>query len=159
MGRTFITDFEVLIDLSQNKILIRDPERRRELKRKEVIGNYSERMKLVIETGTVLNPKEVTLCRLKLPKTLEKFPNDRQVCVLPIKDIRSETNCISAGRTLTLTKDGRVAVPMLNPSDKELIVRQGQKVAYALPAYTELMTERKEIAEEPSEEVVTAQVI
>ncbi len=39
LGSTFIRHFDVLIDLSQNKILIRDPERRRELKRKEVIGS------------------------------------------------------------------------------------------------------------------------
>ncbi len=36
---------------------------------------------------------------------------------------------------------------MLNPTDKELIVRQGQKVAYALPAYTELMVQRQELDE------------
>ncbi len=41
-------------------------------------------------------------------------------------------------------KDGRVAVPMLNPTDKELVMRPGQKVAYALPAFRELVdtTER-----------------
>ena len=136
LGRT-------LMDLSHNKILIRHPERRQELKRKEVTGSYSEHRKLIIETGTVLKPKEVTLCRLKLPKAIGKFRNDQQVCVLPIKDMGIEANCISAGRTWTLTKDGTIAVPMLNPTDKELIVRQGQKLAYALPAYTELKTERK----------------
>ena len=77
LGRTFIRDFDVLIDLSQNKILVRDPGRHRKFRRKEVIGNYSERMKLIVETGTVLKSKEVTLCRLKLPKAVGKFRNDR----------------------------------------------------------------------------------
>ena len=36
---------------------------------------------------------------------------------------------------------------MLNPTDKELIVRQGQKVAHALPPYTELMVPRQELDE------------
>ncbi len=64
------------------------------------------------------------------------------MCVLPVKDIRSEAHCVSAGRTLTLTKDGRVAVPILNPTEKELTIRQGQKIAYALPAFTELIDEK-----------------
>ena len=98
LGRTFIREFDIPIDLSQNKILVRDPERRRELKRKEVTGSYSELMKLIIETGTVLQPKEVTLCMLKLPTAQGKFRSDRQVCIMPIKDIRSETNCISEER-------------------------------------------------------------
>ncbi len=87
-------------------------------------------MKFISETGKVMKPKEVTLYKFKLPKALGNFRNDRNVCALPIKNIRSETNCISTGRMLTLTKDGRVAVSMLNPTDKELIVRQGQKVSY-----------------------------
>ena len=41
-GRTFIRDLDVLIDLSQNKVLVRDPERRRELRRKEVIVNGAQ---------------------------------------------------------------------------------------------------------------------
>ncbi len=139
LGRTFIRDFDVLIVLRQNSILVRDPTRSRRLQRKEVIGSYAERMKLIVEAGVVLKPKQVTLCRLKLPSAAGKLRNDRQVCVLPIKDIRHEANCVSAGRTLTLTKDGRVAVPILNPTDRELSMRQGQKVAYALPAFTELI--------------------
>ena len=49
-----VRDFDVLIDLSHNSILIRDPNRTRKLQRKEVIGNYLDRMKLIVEAGTVL---------------------------------------------------------------------------------------------------------
>ncbi len=96
-------------------------------------------MKLILDGSTVLKPREITLCRLNLTGVAAHFKNDRQLCVLPIKDVRNESSCVSAGRTLTLTKDGRVAVPMLNPTDKELVIRPGQKVAYALPAFTELI--------------------
>ncbi len=147
LGRTFIRDFDVLIDLSQNSILIRDPNRARKLQRKEVIGAYSDKMKLIVEAGTLLKPKEVTLYRLKLPSAGGKLRNDRQVCVLAVKDIRTEAHCVSAGRTLTLTKDGRVAVPILNPIEKELMIRQGQKIAHALPAYTELVDERANLTD------------
>ncbi len=145
LGRTFIRDFDVLIDLRQNSILVRDPTRSRRLQRKEVIGSYAERMKLIVEAGVILKPKQVTLCRLKLPSAAGKLRNDSQVCVLPIKNIRHEANCVSAGRTLTLTEDGRVAVPILNPTDRELSMRQGQKVAYALPAFTELIDQTQKL--------------
>ena len=73
-----------------------------------------------------------SLCRLKLTGAAAHYGNDQKIRVLPIKSVRSESSCVSAGRTLTLTKDGRVAVPMLNPTDKE-------KVTNALPAFTELV--------------------
>ncbi len=62
--------------------------------------------------------------------------------VLPIKDVESEAQRVSACRTLRVTKDGRVAVPVLNPTEKELTIRQGQKTAYALTAFTELIDEK-----------------
>ncbi len=82
-------------------------------------------MQLIVEAGITLKPKEVTLRQLKLRKTAGELRNDRQNCLLAIEDIRSEANCASAGRTLSLTKDGRVAVPIVNPSDRELTLRQG----------------------------------
>ncbi len=144
-GRTFIRDFDVQIDLSKTSLLIRVPQRQRNLKRKEVVGRYAQRMKLILDGGTILKPKEVTLCRLKLSGAESQYRNDRQLCVLSIKDVRSEASCVSAGRTITLTKDGRVAVPMLNPTDKEIYMRPEQKVPYALPAFTELTDTRESV--------------
>ncbi len=101
LGRTFIRDFDVLIDLSKGSILVRDPKRERNLKRKEVIGSYSERMKLILDSSTKLKPKDVTLCRLKLTGAAGHFKNDRQICILPIKDGRRERGAVSqqAGRS------------------------------------------------------------
>ena len=144
LGRTFIRDFDVLIDLSKKSTLVREPTRQRNLKRKEVMGSYAQCMKVILDGGTVL--KEVTLCRLKLSGAEGQYRNDRQLCVLPIKEERREASCLSAGRTLTLTKDGRVAVPMLNPTDKDIYMRPGQKVACALAVLTEL-TDAREKAE------------
>ncbi len=58
--------------------------------------------------------------------------------MLTIKDIRSESTCASAGRSLTLTKDGHVAVPILNPTDRELTL---------LPAFTELVDTKQTLSE------------
>ncbi len=104
-------------------------------------------MKLILDGGTILKPKEVTLCRLKLSGAESQYRNDKQLCVLPIKVVRSEASCVSAGGTLKLTKDGRVAVPMLNPTEKEIYLTPGQKVAYALPAFTELIDTRESVFE------------
>ena len=46
---------------------------------------------------------------------------------------------MSAGRSLALTKSGRLAVPVLNPTDKQMVLRKGQEVAYALPGRSEVM--------------------
>ncbi len=85
------------------------------------MGRYAQRMKLIPDGGTVRKPEEVTLCRLKLSGADTQYRNDRQSCVVPIKDVRNETSFVSAGRTLTLTKDGRAAVSMLNPADNEIL--------------------------------------
>ncbi len=79
LGRTFISEFDVLIDLRQNSILVRDPNRVRQMQRKEVMGSYPDRMKLILEAVITLKPKEVILCRLKLPKTAGELRNDRRI--------------------------------------------------------------------------------
>ncbi len=68
-----------------------------------------------------------------------KFKDDQQMCVIPLKDMRRKAVCMSAGRTLALTKSGRLAVPILNPTDKQMTLRKGPKVAYALPAKSEVI--------------------
>ncbi len=54
-------------------ILIRDPGRRRELKIKQVCDNFSERQKLILDTGTVLKPKEVTFDNLNCRRRFGSF--------------------------------------------------------------------------------------
>ncbi len=38
-------------------------------------------------------------------------------------------------------------MPILNPSDRELTLRQGQKIAFALPAFTELINMKQDLIE------------
>ena len=139
LGRTFIREFDGLIDLRENKITIRDVNARRRLCRKETMGSFNERGKLVLDSSAVLAPAQVTLCKLKLMQAAANFKDDQQMCVIRLKDMRREAVCMSAGRTLALTKSGRLAVPMLNPTDKQVTLRKGQKVAYALPAKSEVI--------------------
>ncbi len=139
LGRTFIREFDVLIDLREKKIIIRDLDARWRLCRKETMGSFNERIKLVLDSSAVLAPGQITLCKLKLMQAANKFKHDQQKCVIPLKDMRREAVCMSAGRTLALTKGGRLAVPMLNPTDKQMTLRKGQKVAYALPAKSEVI--------------------
>ena len=139
LGRTFIRELDVLIDLRENKITIRDLHARRKLCRKETMGSFNERVKLVLDSSAVLAPGQVTLCELKFIQAEAKFKDDQHMCVIPLKDLRRKAVCMSAGRTLALTKSGRLAVRMLNPTDREMVLRKGQKVAYALPAKSEVI--------------------
>ena len=100
LGRTFIREFDVLIDPRENKITIRDLNARRRLCRKETMGSFNERVKLVLDSNAILAPGQVTLCKLKLMQAAVKFKDDQQMCVIPLKDMRREAVCMSAGRTL-----------------------------------------------------------
>ena len=82
---------------------------------------------------------QVTLCKLKLIQAEAKFKDDQQMCVIPPKDMRREAVCMSAGRTPALTKSGRLAVPLLSPTNREMVLRNCQKVASALPAKSEVI--------------------
>ncbi len=101
------------------------------------MSSYAQLMKLILDGGTLLKPKEVTPSRLKVSGADAQYRNDRQLYVVPIEDVRNETSCVS--RSLTLTADGRVAVPMLNPTDKEIFIRPGQ------PAFTELFDAKEKL--------------
>ena len=53
LDRTFIREFDVLIDLRENKITIRDVQARRRLCRKETMGSFNERVKLALDSSAV----------------------------------------------------------------------------------------------------------
>ena len=80
----------------------------------------------------------MTLCKLNFMQAAANFKDNQQMCVKPLKDMRRDSVCMSAGRTLALTKGGRLAVPLLNSTDQQMILRKGQKVAYALPAKSQI---------------------
>ena len=102
------------------------------------MGNLNERLKLVLDDKTTLAQGQATLCKLKLAKAPQFLKNGRQVCGIPVKDIRSGSSCASAGRFFTMTQTERIAVPLLNPSYKGMTLRAGQKMAHALPAMSEV---------------------
>ncbi len=95
LGRTFIREVDVRIHLSQGKIKIR-LRALKKLCRKESMGNFNERLKFVLDGKTTPAPGQVTLCKLKLAKAPHFLKSDRQVCVIPVKDIRNESGCASA---------------------------------------------------------------
>ena len=79
LGRTFIREFDVLIDLRENKITIRVHQHvhaRRRLCRKETMGSFNEGGKLVLDSSAIRAPGQVTLCKLKLRQAAAKFKDD-----------------------------------------------------------------------------------
>ena len=73
LGRTFIREVDVLIDLREMKITVRDVHATRRLCRKETMGSFDERVKLVLDSSAVFAPGQVTLCKLKLMQATAEF--------------------------------------------------------------------------------------
>ena len=94
LGRTFIREFDLLIDLRENKITIRDIDTRRKMCRKDPMGSFNERFKLVLDSSAALGPGQATLCRLKLMQVASKFKDDQQMRVIPLRDMRRESVCL-----------------------------------------------------------------
>ncbi len=59
----------------------------------KTMGKFNERVKLVLDSSSVLAPGQVTLCKLKLMQAEAKFKHDQQMCVRPLKDMRREAAC------------------------------------------------------------------
>ena len=76
LRRTFITEFDVMIDSSQGRIRIRDPGASKTLRRKESMGGFNESFELVLDGKATLASGQVTLCKLKLANAPQVLENE-----------------------------------------------------------------------------------
>ena len=132
LGREFIRNFDVTIDLNNAMFRIRNPERKYVIKPVNLIMANENKAPVFLSRRVRLKANEAAIVGLQI-KNYNERSDDKQVCIVP--NPNSQSAAVS-GRSFSITKSGLCVSVMLNSLDIPITIQRGRKLGYALPVKT-----------------------
>ena len=130
LGRDFVRNFDVTVDINDGLIRIKYPERKYEKKPvNKILINQAE-VPIFLDQKVRLKPKQAVAA-------LNKLSNDRQVCLVPNPNSKSSA---ILGRSFSLTQSGLCVSVFLNTEATTVTIQRGKKLGYALPPNTDVQS-------------------
>ena len=133
LGRDFVRNFDVMIDLNNGLIRIRNPEGKyvkkpinRILTNENKVPIFVDR-KVKIQSG----PAVIAIFRMR---NLNSLSGSKQVCLVPNPNSQSS---VVLGRSFSVTRNGLCVSVLLNTLDTTVSIQRGKKLSYALPMKTD----------------------
>ena len=144
LGRGFIRNFDVAIDLNNAMFRIRNPDRRYAIKPVNLIMANETKAPVFLSRRMRLKASEAAIVSLRM-KNYNKLSDNKQVCIVPNPNSQSAA---VLGRSFSITKSGLCNSVLLNTLDIPITIRRGRKLGYALPVKTRYeMTENHKQSE------------
>ena len=132
LGRDFIRNFDVTIDLNNAMFRIRNPDRRYAIKPVNLIIANENKAPVFLSRSVRLKANEAAIVSFRM-KNYNELSDNKQVCIV------SNPNSQSAavlGRSFSITKSGLCVSVLLNTLDIPITIQRGRKLGFALPAKT-----------------------
>ena len=128
LGRDFIRNFDVTIDLSNAMFRIRNPERKYVIKPVNLRMANENKAPVFLNRRVRLKANEATIVSLRM-KNYNQLSDNKQVCI-----VQNPNNQSAAvlGRSFSITKSGLCGSVLLNTLDIPITIRRGRKLGYAL---------------------------
>ena len=126
LGRDFVRNFDVTIDLNDGLIRIKDPERKYEKK-------PLEKKPIFLDRKVRLKPNQAVVATFRM-RNLNELRNDRQVCLVPNPNNKSSA---ILGRSFSLTQSGLCVSVVLSTEATTVTIQRGYKLGCALPLNTD----------------------
>ena len=136
LGRDFVCNFDVTIDLNHGLIRIKDPERKYEKKPLNKILINQAKVPIFLDRKVRLKPNQAAVATFRM-RNLNEISNDRQVCL--VLNPKSKSSAI-LGRSFSLTQSGLCVSVLLNTEATTVTIQRGKKLGYALPLNTEFQS-------------------
>ena len=102
LGRDFVLNFDVTIDLNDGLIRIKEPERKSEKKPPKRSLINQAKVPTFLDRKVRLKPKQAVVATFRM-RNLNELSNDRQVCLVPNPNSKSSANL---GGSFSLTQSG-----------------------------------------------------
>ena len=132
LGRDFIRNFDVTIDLNNAILRIRNPERKYVIKPVNLIMANKIKAPVFLSRRVRLKANEAANVSLRM-KNYNELSDDKQVCIVPNPNSQSAA---VLGRSFSITKSGLCVSVLLNTLDVPITIQRGRKLVYALPVKT-----------------------
>ena len=144
LGRDFISNFNVTIELSNAMFRIRNPEKRYAIKPVNLIMANENKAPVSLSRRVRLKVNEAAIVSLRM-KNYSELSDNKQVCIVPNPNSQSAA---VLGRSFSITKGGFCVGVLLNTFDIPIMIQRGRKLGYALPVKTRYeMTENSKQTE------------
>ena len=134
LGRDFIRNFDVTIDLSNAMFGVRNPDRKYVTKLVNLIRANENKTPVFLSRRVRLKANEAAIVGLRM-KNYNELSDKKQVCIVPTPNSQSTA---VLGRSFSITKSGLCVSVLLNTLDKPITIHRGRKLGYALPVKTRL---------------------
>ena len=125
LGRDFVRNYDVMIDLNNGLIRIRNPDRK--YVKRPINRIITDENKLPI----FLDRKVVAIFRMR---NLNSLSDSKHVCLVPNPNSQS---LVILGRSFSVTRNGLCVGVLLNTLDTTVSIQRGKKLGYALPMRTD----------------------
>ena len=129
LGRDFIRNFDVTIDLNNAMFRIRNPDRRYAIKPVNLIMANENKAPVFLSRRVRLKANEAAIVSLRM-KNYNELSDNKQVCIVPNPNSQSAA---VLGRSFSITKSGLCVSVLLNTLDIPITIQRRRKLGYALP--------------------------
>ena len=128
LGRDFIRNFDVTIDLNNAMFRIRNPERKDVIKPVNLIIANENKAPVFLSRRVRLKANEAAIVGLRV-RNYNELSDNKQVCIVPNPNSQSAA---ILGRSFSITKSGLCVSVLLNTLDIPITIQRGRKLGYAL---------------------------
>ena len=132
LGRDFISNFDITIDLNNAMFRTRNPDRRYAIKPVNLIIANENKAAVFLSRRVRLKANEAAIVSLRM-KNYNELSDNKQVCIVPNPNSQSAA---VLGRSFSITKSGLCVSVLLNTLDTLITIQRGRKLGYALPVKT-----------------------
>ena len=133
LGRDFVRNFDVMIDLNNGLIRIRNPDRKYVKRPINRIITDENKVPVFLDRKVKLQPGQAAVAIFRM-RNLNSLSDSKQVCLVPNPNSQSS---VILGRSFSVTRNGLCVSVLLNTLDTTVSIQRGKKLGYALPMRTD----------------------
>ena len=133
LGRDFVRNFDVMIDLNNGLIRIRNPDRKYVKRPINRIITDENKVPIFLDRKVKLQPGQAVVAIFRM-RNLNSLSDSKQVCLVPNPNSQSS---VILGRSFSVTRNGLCVSVLLNTLDTRVSIQRGKKLGYALPMRTD----------------------
>ena len=133
LGRDFVRNFDVMIDLNNGLIRIRNPDRKYVKRPINRIITDENKVPVFLDRKVKLQPGQAVVAIFRM-RNLNSLSDSKQVCLVPNPNSQRPVILV---RSFSVTRNGLCVSVLLNTLDTTVSIQRGKKLGYALPMRTD----------------------
>ena len=133
LGRYFVRNFDVMIDLNKGLIRIRNPDRKYVKRPINRTITDENKVPMFLDRKVKLQPGQAVVAIFRM-RNLNSLSDSKQICLVPNPNSQ---NSVILGRSFSVTRNGLCVSVLSNTLDTTVSIQRGKKLGYALPIRTD----------------------